>query len=208
MKAAKRQAKRDKKNAMKTSDEAEKVIAGKMSSLSLQPLLVEETANSAVVTQQVPLRPANGYGFLPNSTYREAGNGVYRGGAVGGPWQGGGRAGGPVAANNSRPQGPVQPTVPINRERREFMGVCHLCQAVGHRASECPEVICYGCQRKGHTLSCPVPRPAVVKQVETCQVCGTRGATFQSCNRCAPIRESLKDGQVEVRKAKMESKRG
>ena len=77
-KAAKRQAKRDKNNAMKTSDEDEKVIAGKMSSLSMQPSLGEETANSAAVTQQVPLRPANGYGFVPNSAYREAGNGKER----------------------------------------------------------------------------------------------------------------------------------
>ena len=32
----------------------------------------------------------------------------------------------------------------------EFIGACFKCQAVGHRASECPQIICYYCQQKGH----------------------------------------------------------
>ena len=40
--------------------------------------------------------------------------------------------------------------------RSQFVGPYFACQSVGHRASECPYVICYWCRKRGHVVrDCP-----------------------------------------------------
>ena len=43
---------------------------------------------------------------------------------------------------------------------RVYVGACYVCQAVGHRASECPERQCFRCRQKGHyAKECAQPPP-------------------------------------------------
>ena len=67
-------------------------------------------------------------------------------------------------------------------ERRPgFIGPCYTCQAVGHRTSECPEVVCFWCRQRGHVvLNC------VARLNYSYQECGMPGVNEQTCTRCAP----------------------
>ena len=42
---------------------------------------------------------------------------------------------------------PGRPASAVIGPNGEFIGACFKCQAVGYRASECPQVICYYCQQ-------------------------------------------------------------
>ena len=82
-------------------------------------------------------------------------------------------------------------------DERPFLEVCNLCQAVGHRASICPNVICFWCRQKGHTMrNCPTRSQPPVATLESCQVCDAPDVTFKTCSRCAPLREKLRNGLV------------
>ena len=172
-------AKKDRKKAamgsqtgvIKTSDEDEKVVAAKLNAVQLPPQRGEETA--------LPLRRRR-------LNWRE--------GPVIGQAQGYGRGGGPPGGNfGSFNVAPPATTFPP----REFVGTCNLCQAVGHRASVCPEVVCYGCSKKGHTIrSCPERPPPPGNFNVSYQVCGAAGAIFSTCGNCATLREALINGQV------------
>ena len=54
-----------------------------------------------------------------------------------------------------------QRAVPSNLDARgNFIGASFTCRAVGHRASDCPEVVCYACDQKGHvSRECRVRPP-------------------------------------------------
>ena len=66
-------------------------------------------------------------------------------------------------------------------QRTQFIGPCFACQSVGHRASECPYVLCYWCRERGHVIRDYPQRANLV-----CNKCGMPGATEQTCARCAP----------------------
>ena len=101
---------------------------------------------------------------------------------------------GPPRGSYGRPAGPNQ--TPVARgDERPFLGVCNLCQAVGHRASICPDVVCFWCRQKGHTMrNCPTRSQPPVATLESCQMCDAPNVTFKTCSRCAPLREKLGNG--------------
>ena len=39
-----------------------------------------------------------------------------------------------------------------SESKRTFAGPCFTCQGVGHRASECPYVVCFWCRQRGHGM--------------------------------------------------------
>ena len=103
---------------------------------------------------------------------------------------------GPPRGSYGRPAGSKQ--TPVARgDERPFLGVCNLCQAVGHRASICPDVICFWCRQKGHTMrNCSTRSQPPVATLESFQMCDAPNVTFKTCSRCAPLREKLGNGQV------------
>ena len=115
-----------------------------------------------------------------------------------GQGQGLGQVGGqsPISSNRLNVYTPS-----VAYQPRGFLGNCNLCQAVGHRASVCPEVVCYGCNKKGHRLRNYSDRlPAPSGPMNSCQVCGTPGVVFNICVNYPHLREALKKGQVGGRR--------
>ena len=52
---------------------------------------------------------------------------------------------------------------------RAYVGACYVCQAVSHRASECPERQCFRCRGKGHyAKECAQPPPPRKRQERNC----------------------------------------
>ena len=73
-----------------------------------------------------------------------------------------------------------------------FIGPCYTCQAVGHRASECPEIVCSWCRQRGHVM-----RICVARLNDSCQKCGMPGVNEQTCAGAHPgiqIRETRPAG--------------
>ena len=142
---------------------------------------------SSPVNQSGPYGPSRGYG-----------NEAWRGPIAPGPASGGWQRGQPKGGY-SRPAGSNQ-SPGVKDEERPFLGVCNLCQVggqVGHRAAVCPDVICFWCRQKGHTMrNCLTRSQPPVAVLESCQVCDAPNVTFKTCMRCAPLREKLGNRQV------------
>ena len=105
----------------------------------------------------------------------------------------------PPEKNPYAHQGPAtRSTSAVIGPNGEFIGACFKCQAVGHRASECPEVVCYACQQKGHvSRDCRERRASWSNRPNgACQSCGTPGATFITCKNahCVSLRAMLGNG--------------
>ena len=179
----------------KTADEGGNTLTVKLCAMQIAPP-EEELAASA--TAQQPTFSNNGprNGFPQNTAYRERASNWRS------PSAGQGQVSGQVGTQPSTiPNHPNAYTPPAAYTPRGFLGTCNLCQAVGHRASVCPEVVCYGCNKKGHTLrSCPDRPPVPSGSMTSCQVCGTPGVVFNTCGNCAHIREALKNGQAGGRR--------
>ena len=120
------------------------------------------------------------------------------------PWQGtatgvSGAYGRSARAAQPAPPAPAQrdawrsagtrPGPSVLGPRGEFIGACFKCQAVGHRASECPEVICYICQQKGHiSRECRERRASNPSRPQgTCECCGKPGVSFLNCRNALCI---------------------
>ncbi|CAB0032148.1 unnamed protein product [Trichogramma brassicae] len=73
----------------------------------------------------------------------------------------------------------------------EFIGACYLCQRVGHRVSDCPEVRCYNCNENGHLSRKCTNRPS--KPSVTCQFCNAPNVTFLTCPACTALREKMQE---------------
>ena len=87
-----------------------------------------------------------------------------------------------------------RPRSPLASNGQGFVGACYTCQAVGHRAVECPRTRCFACQDEGHRArDCP---KRVAREDVKCQVCGRAGAVFSECptNNCAFLRNMLGNG--------------
>ena len=139
---------------------------------------------SSPVNQSGPYGPSHGFG-----------NEAWRGPTAPGPAPGGWQTG-PPKGGYSRPAGSNQ-SPGVKGEERPFLGVCNLCHAVGHRAAVCPDVICFSCRQKGHTMrNCLTRSQPPVAVLESCQVCDAPNVTFKTCMRCAPLIEKLGNGQV------------
>ncbi|XP_038071856.1 branchpoint-bridging protein-like [Patiria miniata] len=53
---------------------------------------------------------------------------------------------------------------------------CRRCGEPGHKAAECPTIVCFNCQQPGHMSGeCPQPR--------RCRTCGAEGHTSRECRQ-------------------------
>ncbi|XP_051161374.1 uncharacterized protein LOC127281618 [Leptopilina boulardi] len=88
-------------------------------------------------------------------------------------------------------------TVPVGQPGtpgtpKPFVGICFICQMVGHRSTQCPQKTCFVCQQPGHFAAhCPTR----AQQLESCLVCKTPGVNFLTCPTCIHVRNALGNGQ-------------
>ena len=134
---------------------------------------------NAPVNQSGPYGPGRGYG-----------NEAWRGATAPAQAPDNWRAG-PPRGSYGRPAGSNQ-TPRAQEPERPFLGVCNLCQA-----AICPDVICFWCRQKGHTMrNCPTRSQPPVAMLGSCEVCDAPNVTYKTCSRCAPLREKLGNGLV------------
>ena len=192
-KAAKKAARGKGCPSSRLSDGEAKVVTAKVVENRGSPGETEEMTYAAAVhdgqgMQGAPVNQSGSYG--PGRGY---GNEAWRGTAGAGqapdPWRTA-----PPRGGYGRPSGANQPSGG-RADERPFTGVYNLCQAVGHRASVSPDVICFWCRLKGHTMrNCPTRSQPPATVHESCQVCDAPNVTFRTCSRCAPLRKKLGNG--------------
>ena len=86
---------------------------------------------------------------------------------------------------------------PTQGGENRFIGACYICEETGHRTVQCPKRECYACRQVGHIApECPSRQRAGPNETPKCQVCGQKGATFQTCGPCAPRRAQWGNGTM------------
>ena len=192
-KAAKKAGKNGGYPSSRSSDGESRVVSAKVVERGETSGEADEAKTYAAALQggqRPPGAPGNQYG--PGRGY---GNDAWRGATPSGQAPETWRTGLP-RGSYGRPGGANQPPGG-GVDEKPFLGVCNLCQAVGHRASVCPDVICFWCRQKGHTMrNCQTRNQPPVASSESCQVCNAPNTTFKACSRCAPLREKWGNGQA------------
>ena len=86
---------------------------------------------------------------------------------------------------------------PTHGGENRFIGACYICEEIGLRAVQYPTRECYACRQVGHIApECPSRQRSDPNETPNCQVCGQKGATFQTCGPCAPRRAQWGNGTV------------
>lgn len=85
----------------------------------------------------------------------------------------------PRSNNSSR-----SPDKSASPSRTEYIGICYVCQAIGHHSSVCPLRTCYNCKITGHIAKNCTERSRLSTPIESCQACGAQNTTLPKCEKC------------------------